>query len=120
MGVTRSEFHRLALSFPETEERSHMNHPDFRAAGKIFATLGYPDKNWGMVKVTPVEQRMFVEAESKAFDPCSGAWGRRGATSVRLATVKKTTLRRALTSAWELAAPNHLRAGRPKTAGAPR
>ena len=99
MGVTRSEFHRLALSFPETEERSHMNHPDFR---------------------TPVEQRMFVEAESKAFDPCSGAWGRRGATSVRLATVKKTTLRRALTSAWELAAPNHLRAGRPKTAGAPR
>ena len=42
--MTVKDFRKIALSLPETEERVHMNHPDFRVAGKIFATLGYPDK----------------------------------------------------------------------------
>ena len=42
--MTPNDFRKLALALPETEERAHMNHPDFRVAGKIFATLGYPDK----------------------------------------------------------------------------
>ena len=103
MTVTRREFRRMALSFPGTEAKSHMGHPDFRVARKIFATLGYPDSSCGMVKITPLEQRMFVEAEPKAFSPCSGAWGRGGATNVKLSAVKKTTLRRALAAAWDLA-----------------
>ena len=32
-----------------------MGHPDFRVAGKIFATLG-PGEAWGMVKLTPAQQ----------------------------------------------------------------
>jgi hypothetical protein len=114
MAVSRQEFRRMALSFPETEAKSHMGHPDFRVAGKIFATLGYPDMAWGMVKLTPLEQRMFVEAEPKAFGPCSGAWGRRGATGVKLGAVKKTTLRRAMAAAWEFAAPRRLTERREK------
>ena len=102
MPVTAQEFRRTALSFPETKMRSHMDHPDFRVAGKIFATLGYPDRSYGMVKLTPIEQQMFVHAQPKAFRPCNGKWGLRGATSVKLAAVKKTTLRRALTAAWSL------------------
>lgn len=98
----------MALSLPETEARAHMDHPDFRVAGKIFATLGYPDKSWGMVKLTRIEQHMFVEAEPEAFNPCSGKWGLRGATNVKLSAVKKTDLRRALTAAWQLAAPSGL------------
>lgn len=109
MSVTKQEFRRIALSFAETEAKSHMGHPDFRVAGKIFATLGYPDSSWGMVKLTPIEQRMFVGAEPKAFNPCAGAWGRRGATNVKLSAVKKATLRRALAAAWEFAAPPRLR-----------
>jgi hypothetical protein len=35
--MTINEFRALALSFPETEESSHMDHPDFRVGGKIFA-----------------------------------------------------------------------------------
>jgi len=108
MAVTRRQFRQIALSFAETEAKSHMGHPDFRVAGKIFATLGYPDATCGMVKLTPIEQRMFVEAEPKAFQPCDGAWGRRGATSVKLSDVKKATLRRALEAAWEFAAPRRL------------
>lgn len=41
--MTADEFREIALSFPATEERSHMNHPDFRVSGKIFASLG-PDE----------------------------------------------------------------------------
>ncbi len=104
MPITAKEFRQIALSFPETEAKQHMGHPDFRVAGKIFATLGYPDKSFGMVKLTPVEQRMFIDADPNAFQPCAGAWGRRGATSVKLSAVKKSSLRRAMAAAWEFAA----------------
>ena len=85
-----------------------MDHPDFRVAGKLFATLGYPDRDWGMVKLTPIEQEMFVKAQPMVFNPCAGAWGRRGCTSVRLKGVRIPTLRRALEAAWRLAAPKAL------------
>ena len=49
--MTAEEFRRIALGFPETEERSHMEHPDFRVGGKIYATIG-PDEDWGMAKLT--------------------------------------------------------------------
>jgi hypothetical protein len=106
--MTANDFRRLALSFPESEERSHMEHPDFRVAGKIFATLGYPEDGWAMVKLTPVEQEMLIKAQPKVFNPCTGAWGRRGCTNVRLKSARKPTLRRALEAAWRLAAPEAL------------
>jgi hypothetical protein len=51
--MTATDFRKLALSFPGTVESAHMHHPDFRIRGKIFATLGYPDDDWGMVKLLP-------------------------------------------------------------------
>jgi hypothetical protein len=45
--MTANDFRGIALSFPEAAEKSHMDHPDFRVTGKVFATLGYFDKNWG-------------------------------------------------------------------------
>src|SRR5579862_1962442 len=74
MPSTPGEFRRVALALPETEERQHMNHPDFRVAGKIFATLGYPNKERGMVKLTPLQQEEFVAAHPAAFQPVAGAW----------------------------------------------
>jgi hypothetical protein len=38
--MTADEFREIALSFDGTEEKSHMQHPDFRVGGKVFATLG--------------------------------------------------------------------------------
>jgi hypothetical protein len=103
--MTPNDFRKLALSFPDTEERAHMNHPDFRVAGKIFATLAYPNTDRAMVKVTPLEQEMLVRDEPSIFSPVKGAWGRQGSTSVNLKAAKKTTMRRALAAAWQLAAP---------------
>ena len=109
--MTPNDFRKLALSFPVTTEHAHMNHPDFRVAGKIFATLGYPNKEHAMVKVTPVEQEMLVRAEPAVFLPVTGAWGRKGCTSVNLKAAEKATLRRALAAAWQLAAPENLSQG---------
>ena len=106
--MTPNHFRRLALSLPDTSEQSHMDHPDFRVAGKIFATLGYPEPGWAMVKLTPLEQEMFIKAQPGVFVPCAGAWGRRGATSVRLKAARKPTVRRALRAAWLLTAPKSL------------
>ena len=40
--MTTDDFRNLALSLPEAVESAHMDHPDFRVGGKIFATLGVP------------------------------------------------------------------------------
>jgi hypothetical protein len=74
--MTPAGFRRLALALPETSEVGHMGHPDFRVGGKIFATLGYPDGGWGMVKLTPDQQEALVSAEPSVFAPVKGGWGR--------------------------------------------
>ena len=84
-----------------------MGHPDFRVGGKIFATLG-PNEDWGMVKLTPDEQATLIEAEPAAFEPASGAWGRRGYTVVQLRKTKALTVRCALLAAWRNTAPKKL------------
>ncbi len=97
--MTPDQFRHLALAIPQTVESAHMNHPDFRLGGKIFASLGKPDDDWGMVKLTPEEQRTFIKGSPKAFQPCAGAWGERGYTNVHLPSVNASTLRSALTAA---------------------
>jgi hypothetical protein len=99
--MTVDAFRQLALSLPGASESAHMGHPDFRAGGKIFATLGAPDDAWGMVKLTPEQQRTFVRKAPRVFVPCNGAWGRHGCTSVLLRGVTPTTLKPALKAAWE-------------------
>src|SRR5262245_7489652 len=99
--MTASEFRRIALSLENAEERAHMGHPDFRVAGKIFATLGYPDDRFGMLVLSPEDQAILVRQYPKAFTPAAGAWGRAGSTSVQLQLAPKRALRIALEAAWE-------------------
>lgn len=90
---------KIALSLDGAVEGAHGGHADFRAGGKVFATLGYPDDDWGMVKLVPEQQQMLVAADPDMFVPVKGTLGLRGATSVRLAEVDAQTLRSALTMA---------------------
>jgi len=101
--MTADDFRRLALSMHDSIEGAHMGHPDFRANGRIFATLHAGDET-GMVKLTPDEQRELLRTHPKMFEPSSGAWGRQGCTNVRLAAADRATLRTAMTLAWEQAA----------------
>ena len=51
--ITSDETRKMALEIPKAVERTHMNHPDFRVAGKIFASLGVPDENSGHGEAYP-------------------------------------------------------------------
>lgn len=104
--MTAEQFRKLALSLPETSEQSHMRHPDFRVHGKIFATLGYPDEEWGMVKLSPGQQRHWVEREPRIFRPVKGEWGLQGSTNVLLKSATKEKIEAALEAAWRNVAPN--------------
>ena len=106
MSSTPSDFRRIALSLPETEERKHMNHPDFRVAGKIFATLAYPNKQFAMVKLTPIQQEEFIASDPAAFRPVNGAWGRKGCTHILLAKSNQRAVKEALVAAWRNYAPS--------------
>jgi len=106
--MTSRDFRRLALGLPETSEKAHQSHPDFRVAGKIFATLGYPDSAWAMVKLTPEQQAEFIAADPAVFTPVKGGWGRKGATNVKLRVAKAASVRSALTAAWCNRAPRQL------------
>jgi hypothetical protein len=85
-----------------------MNHPDFRVGGKIFATLSYPDRDWGMVKLFPDQQAEFVAADPKMFVPVKGGWGKQGGTNVLLKEATKERVLEALSAAWENTAPKKL------------
>jgi hypothetical protein len=106
--MTPDGFRRIALHMPEASEVGHMGHPDFRVGGRIFATLGYPDDGWGMVKLTPDQQEAFVAAEPAVFTPVKGGWGLRGATSVRLSAARAASLKTAIAAAWRNVAPRKL------------
>jgi hypothetical protein len=100
--MTGDDFRELALGMQEAEERAHMGHPDFRANGRIFATL-HSDDRWGMVKLAPEEQHELMRRHPGVFVPSSGAWGRQGCTNVRLEAADASTVRGAILLAWERA-----------------
>ena len=108
--MTADEFRDLALSMPEAAEVGHMGHPDFRVRNKIFATLGYPNVEWAMVKLTPEQQEQLVEDEPDVFVPVKGGWGRKGATNVNLESASDKTVRPAMVAAWRNVAPKKLSA----------
>lgn len=114
--MTASDFRALALAVPAAVESAHGNHPDFRLGGKVFASLGAPDEDWAMVKLTPEQQADFLEKAPDALQPCAGAWGRSGYTNIHLASVQRPLVRQAL----EAAAANLAAKQKPKKSKAAR
>jgi hypothetical protein len=106
--TTANDFRRLALAQPEAIESSHMNHPDFRVGGKIFASLG-PDDDRAMVKLSVDEQRTFLAANPNEFAPASGGWGRQGCTMIRLSEADRSIVRQAVVAAWHNVAPDRIK-----------
>ena len=97
--MTADQFRKLVLSFEGAEELAHHGHPDFRANGRIFCTLGYPNNTRAMVKLTPEQQAEFVHDYPEVFSPCAGKWGEQGATSIELRKARKAVIQRALEAA---------------------
>lgn len=97
--VTADRFRRIALALEGAIEGAHMGHPDFRIDKRIFASLHSGDR-FGMVKLTPDQQALFMTQHPQAFTPEAGAWGRSGCTRVTLTDVDEDALGEALTLAW--------------------
>jgi hypothetical protein len=100
--MTPDDFRRLALSFPNTEEGSHMGAADFRVGGRIFCTLASQDKGYGNLMLTPALQADFLADRPDLFLPIFGGWGRMGMTHIRLAETDEDTLAGAIYTAYKL------------------
>jgi predicted DNA-binding protein (MmcQ/YjbR family) len=105
--ITTQAFRKLAMSFPEALEQPHFHRTSFRVKKKIFATLDEREKRV-VVKFSPVEQSVFIDAGKGTIYPVPGGWGRSGFTYVDLATVKKSMLADAVTASYRNVAPGKL------------
>lgn len=98
--MTPDEFRRLALDTGDVIERAHMNQPDFRTGGKIFATI-HLDRRQVMVKLTPEQQERVIREHPSVFHPVAGQPGRLGGTMITLATATEDEVAEALSLARE-------------------
>ncbi|HEY8550021.1 MAG TPA: MmcQ/YjbR family DNA-binding protein [Vicinamibacterales bacterium] len=97
--MTGDDFREIALTLDGVIEKAHMNHPDFRVNGRIFASLLSDERRAGL-RLSPEEQRELVRQHPTAFQPASGAWGRQGWTIVDLAKAPAAVVRSALILAY--------------------
>lgn len=98
--MTADDFRHIALGMQGAVESAHMNHPDFRANGRIFATLA-ADEQTGVVMLSSDEQREYMREHPETFSPAAGAWGRQGWTTVSLASADAGAVRSAVLLAWQ-------------------
>ena len=110
--MNANDFRRIALSFKDAEESSHMGQPDFRVGGRIFATLASQKQGYGNLMLTPEQQAAFVDELPEVFVPIAGGWGRMGMTHIRLAVANEDVLTGALQTAHKLRLEKNAKAGK--------
>ena len=101
--ITIEQERKATLALPETVERFHFHLLGFWIGKKIFATI-HTDKNYVMVKLSPIDQSVFCAYDKEVMFPVPGGWGKYGATFINLKKVKKSMFLDALTTSWKMAA----------------
>lgn len=96
-------FRIIALSFPGCEEMPHFEKTSFRVKKKIFATLDEKNKK-AVVRLSAVDQSAFCAFDPSIIYPVPGGWGRQGWTTIDLTKVNKSTLKDALSTAYNIVA----------------
>jgi hypothetical protein len=92
-----SDFRRIALSMPETEETNGMGYPNFRTGRKSFAAI---EDSMAVIRLTRDQQARFVATAPEVFAPDSSGWGKLGTTVIRLEVADETTVQVAVATAW--------------------
>jgi hypothetical protein len=100
-GLQIALFRKLALSLEGAIESAHMEHPDFRLNNRIFATLSYQDKGFGVLKLTIQQQEAFITDQPRIFSPVHGGWGRMGMTFLHLNEADESIMAGALKTAYQ-------------------
>ena len=105
--MTPPAFRKLALDLPQAVENAHFGSPDFRVAGKIFASLS-AERGSAVLKLRREQQDMLCSAEPALFSPVPGWWGQRGWTNLQLDPADEADATSALLMAWRNVAPKRL------------
>ncbi len=114
--MTPTDFRRLALALPHAIESSHMNCPDFRVGGHVFATLAAEAHGYGNLMLTLEQQAAFVADSPDLFLPVAGGWGRMGITHICLAHTSEDVLAGALHTAYQLRVQKNQKSRKPRRA----
>jgi hypothetical protein len=117
--MTGDDFRRMLLAMQGVIEASHMGHPDFRANGRIFASLDGQETR-GVLRLSPEEQRALLVTKAPGFEPAPGAWGGQGWTRVDLGLADEAAIRSGVVLAWEWAMSGRRGRSRRLSAGAVR
>jgi hypothetical protein len=95
--IALSDFRRIAMSMPETEETNGMGYPNFRTGRKSFAAI---EDSTAVIRLTRDQQATFVATAPEVFAPDSSGWGRLGNTVIRLEAADEKTVQVAVATAW--------------------
>ena len=102
MPVTKARVRKVALSFENASEVTHVDRPAFRTPRKIFATMP-PGEAAVNLMFDRATQEFFCEHAPDAIAPLSGGWGRLGMSRCDLNRIDDATLVSALKAAHGLA-----------------
>ena len=105
--VSLETVRKLALSFPEAEEKPHFERASFRVKKKIFATLSEKESRC-VVKLSLIDQSVFTASNNGIIYPVKGSWGKQGFTVIELKKVRKALFVDALTTSYCVVAPEKL------------
>jgi hypothetical protein len=94
--TTTARVRAIALALPDVTSAPHFDREAFKVGGKTFATLDDETVN---LRLT-VEQQAEALAVLTSAEPCVGAWGRQGWTSIRHSRTKVAELDEWLRDAW--------------------
>jgi hypothetical protein len=97
---------RLALSFPEAEERETWGHPTFRVRDKMFMALA-ADGRSASVKATREAQAALVGSEPETFS-IPAYVGVHGWVGIALERVDPEELAELVEDAWRMTAPKRV------------
>ncbi|PBQ32605.1 hypothetical protein CNR22_12765 [Sphingobacteriaceae bacterium] len=86
--VSVETFRSLALAFDGVEELPHFEKTSFRIKKKIFATLDLKN-NRGCLKLSAIDQSVFLAFDSTIIYPIPNKWGKQGWTFIELKKVRK-------------------------------
>ncbi len=105
--MTPDAFIAIASGLAMVKAKSVLGAVRFAVGGKTFATLGWPQAGWAVVKLTAADQRSLVSTTA-GVTPEPGERGRKGVTLVHLRDVSEAHAKRILVAAWQHAlAPHH-------------
>lgn len=94
----------LISTLDQVTEEPHFEKTSFRIKKKIFATYN-PAFNRTCVKLSQIDQEVFVKVGKGAIYPVDNKWGKQGWTLIDLNTVEHDLLKDALETAYCEVAP---------------